>query len=77
MRVSVEFTGLLNISTVRSGDEVNLESGATVGKLLDRLGIDEHHKKFITPLVNNRKARLTETLSDGDRVYLLLPVGGG
>ena len=77
MRVTVEFTGLLDIKIVKSGGSVELDEGATVGALLERLGIDERHRKFITPLVNDRKARLSEVLSDGVRVYLLLPVGGG
>ena len=77
MRVTVEFTGLLDIKVVKSGGSVELDEGATVGALLERLGIDERHRKFITPLVNNNKARISSVLSEGDKVYLLLPVGGG
>jgi sulfur carrier protein ThiS len=77
MRVTVEYTGVLNIKVVSSGGTVELPTGATVSALLEHLGIDKEHRKFITSLVNNQKARISAVLSEGDKVYLLLPVGGG
>ena len=77
MRVTVEYTGVLNIKAVPNGGTVELPAGAAVSTLLEHLGIDREHRKFITPLVNNNKARLSTVLSEGDKVYLLLPVGGG
>ncbi|MBU1693062.1 MAG: MoaD/ThiS family protein [Verrucomicrobia bacterium] len=77
MRVTVEYTGLLDIKRVPSGGTVEVGDGATVSALLEQLGIDPGHRKFITPLVNNTKARISTVLADGDKVYLLLPVGGG
>ena len=77
MKVTVEYTGVLDIKAVPSGGLVEIPDGATVFALLDRLGVDPEHRKFITPLVNNTKARNSTVLSGGDRVYLLLPVGGG
>jgi len=77
MRVTVEYTGVLDIKAVPNGGPVEIPAGATVSALLEHLGIDKGHRKFITPLVNNKKARISSVLSEGDKVYLLLPVGGG
>ena len=77
MNVIVEYTGVLDIRVVPSGGTMELPSGATVSTLLERLGIDPAHRKYITPLVNNAKAKGSSVLADGDKVYLLLPVGGG
>ncbi|HOW98159.1 MAG TPA: MoaD/ThiS family protein [Kiritimatiellia bacterium] len=77
MNVTVEYTGVLDIKTVPSGGVLELPPGATVSALLERLGIDPAHRKYITPLVNNAKAKNSTTLVEGDRIYLLLPVGGG
>lgn len=77
MKVTVEYTGVLDIKAIPSGGAVELPAGSTVSALLERLGIQTGHRKFITPLVNNAKARNSAVLSEGDRVYLLLPVGGG
>ncbi len=77
MNVTVEYTGVLDIKAVPSGGHLDLPPGATVSVLLERLGIDPAHRKYITPLVNNSKARNSDVLAEGDRVYLLLPVGGG
>lgn len=77
MNVVVEYTGVLDIKAVPNGGALDLPPGATVSALLEQLGIDPAHRKFITPLVNNAKAKHSAILSEGDRVYLLLPVGGG
>ncbi len=77
MRVTVEFAATLKVEGVESGGTVDLEEGATVQTLLDRLGLEPHHHPYVVPLVNRSKVRFGHVLGDGDHVYLLLPVGGG
>lgn len=77
MKVTIEYAGLLDIKGVASGEAVELAAGSTVRDVLGRLGVEASHQKFITPLRNNQRAKLSDTLTDGDRLHLLLPVGGG
>ncbi len=55
--------------------EVSLEEGATVGSLLDRLGIPPGVVKLV--FVNGVHATGRTALHDGDRVGVFPPVAGG
>lgn len=49
--------------------------GTTVQDIVDKLNITEGEAKLI--FVNNKRARLTSVLNDGDRLGIFPPVGGG
>jgi len=49
--------------------------GTTVADIVHKLSITEDEAKLI--FVNNKRAGLTSVLSDGDRVGIFPPVGGG
>ena len=55
--------------------EVSLEEGATVGTLLDRLGVPTEVVKLV--FVNGVHATGRTALHDGDRVGVFPPVAGG
>lgn len=55
--------------------EEELPDGAVVADLLERLGIQE--RIYIVVLANGMRASLFRPLSDGDRLELMKPVGGG
>ena len=55
--------------------EVSLEEGATVGSLLERLGIPPEVVKLV--FVNGVHATGGTALHDGDRVGVFPPVAGG
>ena len=56
-------------------DRFELDTGATVEHLLDNLDIPVAEAKLV--FVNGKKAPLTAVLSDGERVGIFPPVGGG
>ncbi len=77
MKIRLEYVAILQVKGARSGSEIELPEGATVGALLEKLQIAPAHRASIAPFVNDRRARLTTALRDGDRAFLALPVGGG
>jgi len=58
-----------------TGMAVEFAPGETVAGLVARLGLDPKRIKII--MLNGRSAKLEDSLSDGDRVGLFPPVGGG
>ena len=56
-------------------DRFELDTGATVEHLLDKLGISVTEAKLV--FVNGKKAPLAAVLNDGERVGIFPPVGGG
>ena len=59
------------------GEDSGLEitEGSTVKMLIDKLNIPEDDIKLI--FVNGRHSKIDKVLSEGDRVGLFPPVGGG
>ena len=55
--------------------DLDLSPGATVGQLLDELGIPPDFEKRI--LVNGRHAEPSARLSEGDDVFIYPPAAGG
>jgi molybdopterin converting factor small subunit len=58
-----------------AGMEMDFVPGETVAGLIARLGLDPGRIKII--MLNGRSGGLEDRLSDGDRVGLFPPVGGG
>lgn len=56
-------------------DRFPVEAGTTVSDLVDVLNIEREDAKLI--FINGRKGTLNAILSEGDRVGLFPPVGGG
>jgi molybdopterin synthase sulfur carrier subunit len=54
---------------------LNLGPGATVGQLLEKLGIPADFEKRV--LVNGRHAEPSTPLSEGDDVFIYPPAAGG
>ncbi len=75
MKVNVVLFGTMRKYASQDKFEMDLDEGATLGDLLDRLKIEE--RIYIIVLVNGRRADETTPLSDGASVHILTPVGGG
>jgi molybdopterin converting factor small subunit len=75
--VIINFTRLVDIKKVASGDTINIPEGTDISGLLSILGIIEQHKKYIIVMISGRKENLSYKLKNGDEVNLFLPVGGG
>ena len=54
---------------------VELPDGATVGQMIEQLGLSTDEVKLI--FVNNRVRKPDHPLADGDGIGLFPPVGGG
>jgi len=77
MNITVNFTGLVDIKNIKSGDTLKLPEGTDVSKLLSMLGIMEQHKKYIIVMINGVKETLFRKVNNNDEINLFLPVGGG
>jgi len=75
--VEVESTGLLHIQGLEKGGKLKLRMGATVSELLEAIKIQRDHQKYVVAFVNGVEKTHAAALHDGDKVTLLLPVGGG
>ena len=75
--VEVESTGLLHIEGLEGGGVVGLAEGATIKDLLNVLKIQQDHQKFVTAFVNGEEKNRVTPLRNGDKITLLLPIGGG
>ncbi|MEW6262909.1 MAG: MoaD/ThiS family protein [Thermodesulfobacteriota bacterium] len=75
VKLSSVLRGLVQGYQPDNGLDYDLEPGRTVAQLLESLGIPAKKVKII--MVNGHHASLDQALSDGDRVGLFPPVGGG
>jgi sulfur carrier protein ThiS len=76
MKVKVELMGI--ISAAPSPDGVmELAEGATIETVLKKLKFKKIHYKYITANRNGEEVPTDTTLSNGDKVKLFMPVGGG
>jgi len=78
MTVTIKlFAGLRSFAPEGSGDEVVLElpAGATANDAATALGIPQGHAG--AAFINNERVDLDVTLSDGQVVGLIPPLGGG
>ena len=58
-----------------SSDNYLIETGISIGKLLEQLNIPQEKAKLI--FINGVKVDLSATLNGGERVGIFPPVGGG
>ena len=54
---------------------LELREPATVDQALDRLGVPEGGRTYVT--VNGRRVELVSALADGDEIRVIVPLGGG
>lgn len=77
MKVSVHLHGILRDhlpADAKGRATINLEDGASVGDLLDQLGIK---RRVIISLHGNQKLEKTHILQDGDQIAIFTVIGGG
>jgi molybdopterin synthase catalytic subunit len=81
VRVKVLFFGLLRDITGRSGEELDLPSGATLGSIFDRYSREYPRilalSKTIVLAHNHAFADRSTAVAEGDEVAFLPPVSGG
>ena len=77
MKIHLEYTAVLDARGASSGSTLDLPNGTVVADVLDLLHVKKDHQRYVVPFVNGDKKRLNDTLRDGDKLILSLPVGGG
>lgn len=75
--IRLEYVALLKTSGPPSGSALDVPAGATVTDLLARIGVAPAHHHVLAVFINEEKVRLDHRLSDGDRVFIGVPAGGG
>jgi len=77
MKIRVEFVGAINSGPYNKEHEFNLKEMLTVKGFLETLHFDRSHINYIQVLRNGKRCPHSEQLSNGDRLELMLMVGGG
>jgi molybdopterin converting factor small subunit len=77
MRITVELFGLPARRTQedKGALAVNLEGGATVGRLIERLALPPDVRLMV--LINGQRVDNDHSLSEGDEVFIFSPAEGG
>jgi sulfur carrier protein ThiS len=76
MTVHVELFGAMRRPWRERQREVEI-SGRTVGDLLRQLGYGDADTRCFSLMVNGVRAQVADDLADGDRVTVILVLGGG
>lgn len=77
MKIDVEFVGAISSGKYDKNHQFNFEEGTTVGDFLNTLHFSKSHVKFIQVVRNGTRVPHSQQLSDGDKLELMLMVGGG
>ena len=77
INIKLSYTGVIDIKNAPNDSILQIDTGSTIGDVLSLLGIRREHKKYIIPIVNDKKQKTTYILQDNDNLSLFLPVGGG
>jgi molybdopterin converting factor small subunit len=75
LNIDLKLFATLSRYSPEGGNGYPLEIPATVDHLICDLGIPDAEVKLV--FINGRKAKRSAPLSDGDRVGIFPPVGGG
>ena len=77
MKITVEYSAMLDIKHCKNGDEIDVEKSITVEKLLLQLGVKKHHIRFIIASVNMKTVKHSYELKENDTIFFLILAGGG
>ena len=77
MRVNVEFVGAVRRPWSEQQRDLEVEAGSTVGDLLGQLGFERRERRFLTTVLGDRRVKPSQALADGDRLVVMLVIGGG
>jgi len=76
MKVKVEYSAMLHVNC-KNGALIDIDDGITVEMLMLKVGIKQHHIRFIISSVNGKTVKHNEILKNDDVVFLLILAGGG
>ncbi len=70
-----QYAELLPLGSERGRATLDVDEGTTVKQLLDRLGVPEMGRQYVT--VDRRRADQSEVLTDEAELRVIVPLGGG
>jgi len=77
MHIHLSSTAQLELPAFPTEGEIDIPDGTTVGAFLDLAGVRKEHQKFILAMVNKKKVNRMYQLTEGDSLFLMVPIGGG
>lgn len=76
-RVDVEFVGPVRRPWREHRRAIDLPGGASVAGLISDLGYSENEREHVAVLINEKRAKPSRLLQEGDSVVVTVIVGGG
>ncbi|MDI6757238.1 MAG: MoaD/ThiS family protein [Endomicrobiia bacterium] len=79
IKVEFELAAAIKRKKAKSGKfSLNLPDDAVLAAVVEnKLGYTPTESRYFTYLINEKAAKLSARLKDGDDVKILLPIGGG
>ena len=78
MKIDVEFVGAINSGPFKKKQKFEIKEKSTVKDFLETLThIDKGHLSFIQVVLNGNRVSHNQALKNGDKLELMLMVGGG
>jgi len=77
-KIEVELFGALKRDKKENKFTLSLKKEKSIKNvLLEDLNFPEEHIRFFVCMINDNQAKVTHILRDGEKLKVLLPVGGG
>lgn len=77
MKIKVEFIGAINSGPYKKEQEFEVKDKSTIKAFLETLHFDKGHLNYIQVVKNGTRCAHGDTLKNGDKLELMLMVGGG
>ena len=77
MKIRVEFVGAINTGPYKKEQEFEIKEKTTIKSFLESLHFDKSHLNFIQVVKNGSRCPHSDTIAKGDKLELMLMVGGG
>jgi sulfur carrier protein ThiS len=77
MKINIELSGALKRKAKENCFELEVAEGKTVHQVLLDMGYKEEEIRYLIAILNGNRVELATTLQEGDRLRILLPIGGG
>jgi len=77
VKIRLSYTGYLKFDRAKSGSQIEVEEGSTVGDVLAGFHVPQEQQRFLTLFANDERVQPTHTLEDGDELMVIIQIGGG
>lgn len=77
MKITVEFVGAISSGPYKKAQDFEVKDKSSVRAFLESLHFDKTHLDFIQVVKNGARCAHGDGLKNGDKLELMLMVGGG